>query len=96
MRFLNIDSFIPQAIDDHKIVCEHVRVLVIFGRDVLGEGIGQGQSVGATKWNLEDVSGMKISRRTSKVRTHDVRCHCRWECPEEEVCLDMLTKVLCC
>jgi hypothetical protein len=59
MRLLDIDSCIPQAIDDHKIVGEHVRMLVIFGGDILRDGIGQGQCLGAAKRHLEDVAGVE-------------------------------------
>jgi hypothetical protein len=40
MRFLDINSFAAQTIDNHQIVRKHIRALVIFGRDILGDGIG--------------------------------------------------------
>jgi hypothetical protein len=40
MRFLNINCLGTQTINNHQIIREHIRALVIFGRDILGDGIG--------------------------------------------------------
>jgi hypothetical protein len=40
MRFLDINCLATQTIDNHQIVREHIRALVIFGRDILRDRIG--------------------------------------------------------
>lgn len=49
-------SFCPQSINDHEIICEHIRVLIIFGGDILSDGITEGNGVRAAEWDLKDVS----------------------------------------
>lgn len=58
MRFLDIYSLGPQTINDHQIIGEHIRALVIFRGDILGNGIGQRDSVGAPERELEDIAVM--------------------------------------
>jgi hypothetical protein len=45
MWFLNVDSFRPYTINDHQILREHIRALIIFGRYVLRDGVGEGDGV---------------------------------------------------
>lgn len=58
MRFLDIYSLGPQTINDHQIIREHIRALVIFGGDILGNGVGQRDSVGAPERELEDITAI--------------------------------------
>jgi hypothetical protein len=77
MRLLDIDRLISQTVDDQEIICEHIRSLVIFGRDVLSDRIGQGDGVGVPKWNLKDIAKEHISKNASLKRFQQhVRCHC--------------------
>lgn len=66
--FLYVDSLRAQTVDDHKIIREHVRALIIFGRDVLGDGIGQRNGVGAPKRELKDIAGEKRGLAHALVR----------------------------
>lgn len=55
MGLLDIDGLCAQAIQDHQVIGEHIRSLVIFGRDILCDGIGEGYGMGAPKWQLQNI-----------------------------------------
>jgi hypothetical protein len=54
--FLHIDCFRAEAIKDHKVICEHIWALVIFGGDILCNGFRQRHRMGASKGQLQDVA----------------------------------------
>jgi hypothetical protein len=61
MGFLDVDGFGSQTIQESEIICEHIRTLVIFGRDILGDGFGERHGVCAPKRQLEDIAGKTVS-----------------------------------
>jgi hypothetical protein len=74
MGLQDIDSLISQTVDDQEIICKHIRSLVIFGRNVLSDRIGQGNGMGAPKWNLKDIASKPLVNAHSKrvSSTYDV------------------------
>ena len=52
MRLLDIYSLGSETINNKQIVCEHIWALVIFVGDVLGDGIGERDRMGATERKL--------------------------------------------
>lgn len=59
MRLPHIHSISPQSIDDLQVLLEHIRVLVIFGGDVLLDGSGKGEAVGLAEGQEEDIAGVR-------------------------------------
>jgi hypothetical protein len=76
MGLLDIDRLISQTVDDQEIIREHIRSLVIFGRNVLCDRIGQGDGMGAPKWNLEDIAKQGLVNTSFNGFHQYVRCHC--------------------
>jgi hypothetical protein len=56
VRLLHINSLCSETVDDHQIVREHIRALVIFGGDVLRDRIGQRHRMGASERELQDIA----------------------------------------
>lgn len=78
MGFLRMNGFTSQTINDHKIVCEHIGMLIIFGGDVLGDGIGQGNRLRSTKGDLKDIAGVNRLAGIARIDEEgDIRCHCQ-------------------
>lgn len=40
MRLLHIDGLGSEPIQDHQIIRKHIRTLIIFGGNILGNGVG--------------------------------------------------------
>ena len=59
MWLLCVDGRGAQLLDGLQVLSEHVRMLVILGRDVLLDGIGEGDRMRAAKREEEDVSGIE-------------------------------------
>lgn len=56
MGFANVDCLAAQAVDDLKVLLEHVGVLVIFAGDILPDGIGEDEAVRFAEREEEDVA----------------------------------------
>lgn len=55
MRLQTRNRIRPQAINDRQVLLEHVRVLVVFIRDVLLQRFGQGDRMRAAEGEGEDI-----------------------------------------
>lgn len=61
VRLDGMDGTGAQRIDGFQVAGEHVRVLVIFAGDVLLDGIGERDGVGAAEGQVEDVAAQAAS-----------------------------------
>lgn len=63
MGLTDMNGILSQLIDDIQVVLEHIRVLVIFDRDVLCYGCREGEAVSFAKGQEEDVASHSVSAR---------------------------------
>ena len=62
MGFQGIDRVGPDLVYGIEVCLEHIRVLIIFGGDVLLDSSGHGDSIGPSKGEEEDIPGNYVRR----------------------------------
>lgn len=75
MRFLNIYRVLAQSVDELEILREHIRVLVIFARDVLLDGGGQAESMSFPKRQEKNIAGLRSAGCSKRMEQFSERSY---------------------